>query len=156
MANTNFSAYRAGVVVLAGGNSEMNSLANNNVGAVTGTGTGVVLDNSTNKDLLCDFEFNSGTFGSAPTAGGTVELHMYASLDGTNYETSLATGATLPNDLPIGLFIINGTATTQRRSILGVRLSPGKYKFAVVNKSGQAFPATLATVTAYTYYVTTA
>jgi hypothetical protein len=153
MANITYSAYRTGVIILAGAN-EMNSLANVNVGALTATGTGVVLDNTGNKDLFCDFELFTSTLPGAPTAGSVVELHMYASLDGTNYPTALAAGATLPNDPPIGLFVMNGTGTSQKAQIRGVALQPAKYKFQVVNRCGQAFPATLATVTAYTYYMT--
>jgi hypothetical protein len=154
MAAIQFSAYRTGVVVLAGAASEMNSLANNNVGAITGAGSGVILDNTGNKDLLCDFELFTSTLPGAPVAGSVVELHAYPSFDGTNYATSLATGATLPNDPPIGLFVMNGVATSQRVWVRGYALAPGKYKFAVVNRCGQAFPATLAVVTAYAYSFT--
>jgi hypothetical protein len=153
MAAIQESVFRTGVVVLAGA-SEMNSLANLNVGAITATGTGVVLDNTGNKDILCDFELFTSTLPGAPTAGSSVELHVYQSFDGTNYATSLAAGSTLPNDPPIGLFIMNGTGTSQRVWIRGFQLSPGKYKFAVVNRCGQTFPATLAVVTAYAYSFT--
>jgi hypothetical protein len=154
MANIKLSVYGSPVVVLAGA-SEMNSLANVSVGAVSGTGTGVILDNTALLNVVFDFELFMSTLPGAPTLGSTVELHAYGSIDGgTTYATSLATGTTLPNDPPIGLFYINGVGTSQRVQIRGITLGPGKYKFAVVNRCGQAFPATLATVTAIPYSYT--
>jgi hypothetical protein len=153
MANIQLSAYRTGVVVLAGA-SEMNSLAAANVGAITATGSGVILDNTGNKDILCDFELFTSTLSGAPVSGAVFELHAYFSFDGTNYGTSLAAGATLPLDPPIGLFVMNGVGTSQRAWIRGFSLSPGKYKFALANRTAVALPSTLAVVTAYAYAFT--
>ena len=154
MANIKLSVYGSPVVVLAGA-SEMNSLATANVGAVSGTGTGVILDNTGLLNVIFDFELFTSVLPGAPTAGSIVELHAYGSIDGgTTYAVSLAAGSTLPNDPPVGNFVINGVATTQRVQIRGVQLGPGKYKFAVVNRCGQTFPATLATVTAIPYSFT--
>src|SRR5713101_8994392 len=104
MAAIKFSAYGTKVTVLA---TELNSIANVNVSGVSGAGTGVIFDNTGNLNMLADFELNV-VFGSAPTAGSVVELHAYNSLDATNYATSLAAGATLPNDPMIGQFVVNG------------------------------------------------
>jgi hypothetical protein len=153
MAAIQLSALRTGVVVLAGA-SEMNSLAAANVGALTATGSGVILDNTGNKDILCDFELFTSTLSGAPTSGAFFELHAYQSFDGTNYATSLAAGTTLPVDTPIGLFVMNGVGTSQRVWIRGVQLFPGKYKFALANRTAVALPATLAVVTAYAYSFT--
>lgn len=151
MANIKQSAYGTSVTVLA---TELNALANNNVSGVSGAGTGVIFDNTTNLDILADLHMLV-TFGSAPTAGGTIELHAYNSLDGgTNYATSLAAGATLPNDPPVSVGIINGTATAQVIQFLGVVIRPGKTKFAIVNKAGVATPATGTTVVLYPYHFT--
>jgi hypothetical protein len=151
MAATKYSAYGSAVIVLA---TELNAISTANVSGVSGAGTGVIFDNTTNLNLLADAEFNC-VFGSAPTAGTTVELHAYFSLDAATYATSLAAGATLPNDPPVGVFIINGVATTQKLQILGVTLRPGKTKFAIVNRAGVATPATGTTVTLYPYSFTT-
>jgi hypothetical protein len=156
MAAIQESAFRTAVLVLSG-TSELNSLANNNVGAITGTGSGTVLDNTGNKDIVCVFELQTGTLGAGPTAGAVFELHMYPSFDGANYATSLSAGATLPNDPPIGLFVVNGTGTSQRLPLNGgapVTIPPGKYKFALVNRCGQALPASGAAVNAYAFSYT--
>src|SRR5260221_644235 len=93
MANIKLSAYGSPVVVLAGA-SEMNSLASGSVGAVSSTGTGVILDNTALNNIIFDFELFTSTLPGAPTLGSTVELHAYGSIDGgTTYATSLAAGA---------------------------------------------------------------
>lgn len=146
------SAYGTSVTVLA---TELNAISNNNVSGVSGAGTGTIYDNTTNLEILADLEFICA-FGSAPTAGGVIELHAYNSLDGTNYATSLAAGATLPNDAPVSVGVINGVATAQRVQFLGVVLRPGKTKFAIVNKAGVATPATGTTLVLYPYHYTVA
>lgn len=153
MATIKIGAYGTAVTVLA---TELNSLANSNVSGVSGSGTGTIFDNTTNLNLFGDAELVV-TFGAAPTAGASIELHAYESVDGgTTYETSLASGATLPNDQPVGIFIVEGTGTAQRLHIRRLPLSPGKTKFALVNSAGQAFPASGSTVTITPYSLTSA
>jgi hypothetical protein len=151
MAVISLKAYETSVTVLAGA-SEMNSLANNNLGALTAAGTGVILDNTSLLDMYADFEFNSGTLPGAPVVGNKLDLYMVTSLDGTNYETFTAAGTVAPDaSKKVGSFVIETTATTQRLHIWRVPLVPGKMKFALFNACGQALPATLATVIAFRY-----
>lgn len=151
MANVKLSAYGTLVTVLA---TELNSLANNNVSGLSGAGTGVIFDNTTNLNLYADFVLTV-TFGVAPTAGNTCDLYAAWSADGTNYETMPGAGTTLPNAWQrVGSFSLQTAGTAQVMLLNRVPLSPGKAKFQLVNASGQAFPASGSTVGLYPYSLT--
>lgn len=123
--------------------TELNSLAN------AGTALGsTVLDNSTGLYLFLNAQLNV-TFGSAPTAGNTVDLYLVPSLDGTNYSDT----ATTPNQLYAGSFPLRAVTTAQKVIMLpaGVMLGPFKYKPFIVNNSGVAFPASGSTLDVYRY-----
>lgn len=151
MATIGLKAYSATVTVLSG-TSELNSLANGNVGAVSGTGSGVILDNTSALNLYADFELITGTFGAAPTVGNKLSLYMWSSLDGTNYETAPAAGATTPDaGHKVGDFVVITAGTSQKLHIVRVPLIPGKMEFQLTNNSGQALPASGASVVAYPY-----
>jgi hypothetical protein len=134
MANIKLGAYRAATTVLS---TELNSLANNNVSALS-----AAYDNSTNQDLYADFELIV-TFGVAPTAGASCSLYVAYAPDGTNYEVMPGAGSTLPNAAKlVTTFVLETTATAQR--ITGsarFTLPPGSMKFQLVDAAGQAFPA---------------
>src|SRR5678815_481698 len=98
MAVISLNAYETVVTVLTGA-SEMNSLAHGSIGAVSGAGSGTILDNGTLLDLYADFELNVGTLGSAPLATAWFRLYMWTSLDATNYEFSPAAGAFNPDGI---------------------------------------------------------
>lgn len=125
--------------------TELNSLANN-AGAL-----GTEYDNATNQYLLGLFELNV-TFGSAPTAGNTVDLYIIPAPDGTNYDDAV-TGASgyAPSTCYAGGFPLRAVTTAQKVP-LGVGLSgpvqlpPTKFKVFALNKSGVAFPASGSTI----------
>lgn len=125
--------------------TELNSLANN-AGAL-----GAEYDNATNLYLSGVFELNV-TFGSAPTAGNTVDLYIIPAPDGTNYDDAV-TGASgsAPASCYAGGFPLRAVTTAQKVP-LGVGLSgpvplPAcKFKVFVLNKSGVAFPSSGSTV----------
>lgn len=151
MATIGLKAYGSAVIVLAGA-SEMNSLATANLGALSGTGTGVILDNTSALNLYADFRIFTSTLGGAPTLGNHLDLYMWTSLDGTNYETSTAAGTVAPDaSKRVGSFVVATVGTSQTLDIWRIPLIPGKMKFQLFNNCGQALPATLATVTAYPY-----
>ena len=151
MATIGLKAYGATVTVLSGA-SELNSLANANLGAVSGTGSGVALDNTSALNLYADFEFISGTLGSNGTLGNSVDLYWSTSLDGTNYDTFPATGTQAPPSYQkVGSFYLPTAATSYKLHIWRWPLIAGKMKFAVLNNSGVALPASGASVVAYPY-----
>ena len=124
--------------------TELNSLANN-AGAL-----GAEYDNATNLHEFGLFELNV-TFGSAPTAGNTVDLYLIPAPDGTNYDDAV-TGASgqAPAPCYVGSFPLRAVTTAQKVPLgLGlalVNLPPTKFKAFVLNKSGQAFPASGSTL----------
>jgi len=123
--------------------TELNSLANN------AAALGTEYDNSSNLYLWATFELNV-TFGSAPTAGNTVDLYIIPAPDGTNYDdnTTGASGAA-PSTSYVGGFPLRAVTSAQKVPLGVVRrvdLPPTKFKIFVVNGSGQAFPASGSTV----------
>ncbi len=132
----------AAIATLA--STELNSLANN-AGAL-----GAEYDNATNLYMYGVFELNV-TFGTNPTAGNTVDLYIIPAPDGTNYDdnTTGASGAA-PITTYVGGFPLRAVTTAQKVPLgLGltlVNLPPTKFKAFLLNKSGQAFPASGSTV----------
>jgi hypothetical protein len=125
--------------------TELNALGN---GAAA---LGVEVDNSTALDLFGIFEL-AVTFGSAPTAGSTVDLYLIVSVDGTNY-TDAITGASgsAPATAFVGSFPLRAVTTAQRIPLgLGVsgyvQIPPRKIKGFVINRAGVAFPASGSTL----------
>lgn len=123
--------------------TELNSLANN------AAALGTEYDNSSNLYLWATFELNV-TFGSAPTAGNTVDLYIIPAPDGTNFDdnTTGASGAA-PSTSYVGGFPLRAVTSAQKVPLGVVRridLPPTKFKVFVVNGSGQAFPASGSTV----------
>jgi hypothetical protein len=119
--------------------TELNSLAN-----AAATAAGPAQDNTTNKDLYADFFLNV-TFGSAPTAGATVDLYMLPSIDnGTSYADAVV-AATPARGMLVGSFSCRAVTSAQVMTISNVPIGE-KFKMQVVNNSGQAFPASGSTV----------
>ena len=125
--------------------TELNSLANN-AGAL-----GAEYDNATNDYIFGLFELNV-TFGSAPTAGNTVDLYLIPAPDGTNYDDAITGAAgSAPATAYAGGFPLRAVTTAQKIPLgLGAQgyipLPPTKFKVFVVNKSGVAFPASGSTI----------
>lgn len=123
--------------------TELNSLAS---GSRTNAGT--ELANQTNKDQFGKLEI-SVTFGSAPAAGGTLEIYMVTAPDGTNYEdgsSSVDPGAhTLIITIPV-----RNTTSAQRLMSRRFELDPAKTKFILRNNTNQSFPSSGSTLKLYT------
>lgn len=147
-----FIAYDTAVTVLSGA-TEMNSLANLNLGGLSGSGGGTILDNTSLKRMYADFELVTGTLGGNGTLGSSFDLYWSTSLDGgTTYDTFPGTGTQAPPAYSkVGSFFLPTAATTYRLHIIRWPLIPAKMKFALFNGSGQALPASGATVSAVTY-----
>lgn len=139
---TTFSSYTQSLTNAM--TTELNSLGNGSAAVATSG-----IDNTANLDLWADFQLNV-TFGSAPTAGTTVDLYLIPSLDGTNYADS---GVTL-GPYYVGAFPLRATTSAQIQVVTRVPLIPGKFKPYVVNNAGQAFPASGSTVQYRSYHIT--
>lgn len=81
------------------------------------------------------------TFAATPSANATVELYLIQSVDGTNF-TDGSTTIDPPTTSLIGVFPIRATTSAQRVSVRGVQLSPGLFKYLVINKTGVASSGT--------------
>lgn len=123
--------------------TELNSLANAGRSAA-----GTEVNNATNKDMYGQLELQV-TFGTAPSAGGYVEIYMVNALDGTNYEDGSNTVDPGTHKL-VDRIPVRAVTTAQRLNGRMLTLEPAKTKFLLVNGSGQAFPASGSTLTLYT------
>ena len=140
MATEKWAAYTSRGNVLS---TELNSLASAGRSAA-----GTEVDNGANLDMFGVLEL-SVTFGTAPVAGGHVEIYMVTAPDGTNYEdgsNSVDPGThKLIDRLPV-----RAVTTAQRLTGRMIPLLPEKTKFLLINGSGQALPASGSTLTLYT------
>jgi hypothetical protein len=125
--------------------TELNSLANS-AGAL-----GAEYDNAAGLYMMGVFELNV-TFGTNPTAGSTVDLYIIPAPDGTNYDDAVtgASGAA-PMTAYAGGFPLRAVTTAQKVPLgmgIGgaVPIPPVKFKCFLLNKSGQAFPASGSTL----------
>lgn len=114
--------------------TDLNSLANN--GAVLSAA--VSNDAADELDLYVDLEL-AITFGTSPTENSLIEVYVVRQIDGTNYETNSSEGR--PKNGFVGGFVLDNVTTAQRLILPGVLLPPNDFKLLVINKSGQAFPA---------------
>jgi hypothetical protein len=148
MANATFSTPSSAVTVL---NSELSTLANNTLSGLSGSGTGVALDNTTNADLFANFEALL-TFGTAPTVQTTLDLYAVPSLDGTNY-AQIAGAPPTEGTYLVGSFVVEALTTAQRIAFVGWSVpGPFKFKFALHN-NGTGQTLTSGTVSVKTYSV---
>ena len=140
MATEKWAAYTSRGNVLS---TELNALANAGRSAA-----GTEVNNATNKDVYGKLELQV-TFGTAPSAGGYVEIYMVTAPDGTNYEDGSDTVDPGTHKL-IDRIQVRAVTTAQRLSGRLIPLLPGKTKFLLYNGSGQAFPASGSTLALYT------
>ena len=106
------------------------------------------MDNATNLDRWGKLELNV-TFGTAPVAGGYVEIYVVTAPDGTNYEDGSNTVDPGAHKL-VDRIPVRAVTTAQRLTGRMIQLEPAKTKFMLLNGSGQAFPASGSTLTLYT------
>lgn len=143
MATSKWTAYTTTAATIL--STEFNSLANLGV-----TAAGTAFDNTSNLDMMADFELNLAAQGSARSAGANIALYLSFSLDGTNYTDALASVAE-----PVGAFTLDAATNARRAAIRGVSLSPGKFKAVAENRTGQAFAASGTVLTVRFYNVAT-
>ena len=118
--------------------TELNSLANAAYSAAS-----AAIDNSTNLDLFADLIL-SVTYGTAPSAGGTVDLYLIPSLDNTTYGDGGGAVAP-PSTYFVGSFPLRAVTTAQNIELLNIPL-PQYYKLVAFNNAGQAMPASGSTI----------
>ena len=123
--------------------AELNALA-----SAWRSAAGTEIDNATNKDMFGQLELQV-TFGTAPSAGGYVEIYMINALGGTDYEDGSNTVDPGAHKL-IDRIPVRAVTTPQRLTGRVLTLNPAKTKFLLSNGSGQAFPASGSTLTLYT------
>jgi len=140
MATEKWAAYTSRGNVLS---TELNALASAGRSAA-----GTEVDNGANLDMLGVLELQV-TFGTAPSAGGYVEIYMVTAPDGTNYEDGSNTVDPGTHKL-VDRIPVRAVTTAQRRTGRMIPLLPEKTKFLLYNGSGQAFPADGSTLTLYT------
>lgn len=140
MATIKWAGYTDRSTVLT---TELNALANAGRSAA-----GTEVDNGANLDMYGVLEL-SVTFGTAPSAGGYVEIYMVTAPDGTNYEDGSNTVDPGTHKL-VDRIPVRAVTTAQRLSGRLIPLLPEKTKFLLYNGSGQAFPASGSTLTLYT------
>jgi len=121
--------------------TELNALANN-----AGSALSAAYANETNLEMWAEFELVVD-FVSAPTAESLVEIYIVKEVDSATYTdyTSGTTPVANANDL-VGAFILKATTAAQRVPSTRIDLPFTDFKVGVINKSGQAFPATGSTV----------
>ena len=140
MATEKWAAYTSRGNVLS---TELNSLDGAGRSAA-----GTEVDNGANLDMYGVLELQV-TFGTAPSAGGYVEIYMVTAPDGTNYEDGSNTVDPGTHKL-IDRIPVRAVTTAQRLSGRMFPLLPEKTKFLLYNGSGQAFPASGSTLALYT------
>lgn len=123
--------------------TQLNSLAN-----AARSAAGTEIDNSVNQDQYGILEVLV-TFGTAPSAGAYLQIHMVTAPNATNYEDG---SDTVDPGIHTAVATIPVKALTSAQRVVStmIQLKPGKTKFLLLNQSGQAFPASGSTVTLYT------
>ena len=128
--------------------TEVNALAN---------GSGILCaayDNGAagNHYLYAQFEINVD-FVSAPTLGPLIELYLVPAQNGTNYADTTGGATPFVNlDHFVGTFYTQATTAAQRIALTGlsmdrlISIPATLFKAYVINRSGQAFPATGSTI----------
>ncbi len=103
-------------------------------------------DNSIALNIWGMFALNV-TIATAPTDRSVVELYIIPAPDGTNYDDSVAGAAgRAPSNSFVGSFELRNVTTAQKIPIWDVKMPPTKWKPFLINRSGQAFPATGSTL----------
>lgn len=113
--------------------TEMNGLANN-AGALSAS----VIDQST-PWAYGTFEW-SGSFTSAPSAGGGFDLYACEARDGTTYESVTPGASPVPPGFYLGFLTVLPSTGAQTRTVV-CPLPPHNFKVFPVNKTGQAAPS---------------
>lgn len=125
--------------------TEMNSLAAS--GGKTNAGSEI--NNSSNLDSYAWLEFYTGGFGTAPTAGTTLDVYMLRAIDDTNYEDGSSSVTPHPPAFVCSL-PVNNTTSAQRIVSRMFTIDPSKVKFLLINNTNQALPSSGNTLKLFT------
>lgn len=121
----------------------------NSIGAGNQSDPGTAFDNTTNLDRYGIGELTV-TFGSSPTADGTIDLYAVHAPDATNYSDGNATQPV--NQLMYcGSFLVQATTAAQKLHTQPFEMWPGLSKFLIKNNTSQALPASGTTIDIYTF-----
>ena len=127
--------------------TSLNSLADDDIANVE---TGI--DNTTNRHKYAAFELYLNADLSSANANPACYLYAFPSFDGTNYVmTANETDETAAGPYLIGTFAYLQDASQTYSMIENAVIGPWKYKFALFNDTGAAFPASGVTLKVKTY-----
>ena len=116
--------------------TELNSIADDGI-AVSNE-----IDNSTDLYLFDDVEWANAAWGGPHDAGAVIELYaVLEELDGTGYEDGDDGTNTPASSNLVGVFNIRAAAAAQVHILRQVPIPPQKFKYVIVNKTGQATPS---------------
>lgn len=132
------SGYQAAATAVTWTSGGPNSLATN-----TYSGLSDEIDNSTTKYTHADLYMELGSAAYTGTGSG-IEVYLVPSVDGTNYPTwtdSVSTDEPENTAHFVGFMTTTASTAAQKMTLRAVELPPGKYKWAIRNRSGVALPA---------------
>ena len=96
-------------------------------------------DNSTDLYLFDDVEWHNGTFGGTPDAGAVMELYCVSQeLDGTGWEDGESGSVDPASANLVGVFNIRASTAAQTHILRQIPIPPSKFKYVIINRSGQA------------------
>jgi len=112
--------------------TELNSVADD------GIAVSIEIDNSTDLYLFDDVEWANATWGGAPSSGAVVELYaVLEELDGAGYEDGEDGTNAPPSSNLVGVFNIRAATSAQVHILRQVPIPPQKFKYVIINKTGQ-------------------
>lgn len=122
----------------------------NSLGSGSQSNAGNSIDNVTNLDRYGVGEL-SVTFGSSPTADGTIDLYAVTAPDGTNFGNGTSS-LPVSQMTYVGSFLVQATTNPQLVHTAPFEM-PGPFltKFIAKNNTSQSFPASGSTVKVYTF-----
>ena len=134
MANIKRNGYTQAGTPASALSTELNSLA-----TATASAAGTAQDNSSNLDLFADFML-AVTFGTAPTAGSSVDLYILPSVDGGTTYSDTPAATSPPKELLAGSFYVRAVTSAQEIALPNVSI-PEKFKCCLINNAGQTMAA---------------
>ena len=102
------------------------------------------IDNSGASDLYLfdEVEWHNAIMTYAPDADSVIELYCVSlELDGTGYEDGEDGTIDPPQVNLVGVFELRSVTTAQTHILRQIPTSPNKYKYVVINKTGQTLAA---------------
>ena len=96
------------------------------------------IDNTAALFLFDEIEWHNATMTYAPAADSVIELYCVSlELDGAGYEDGESGGIDPPQVNLVGIFELRSVTTAQTHILRQIPISPNKYKYVVINKTGQ-------------------